>query len=77
MSIFKIPFFFFKGKKNEKEKNCSDLCFCQNLMEFAKISMSESLKTYNFLKIWVPFFKSNERSGVMSEIFPYYNFHLK
>jgi cadmium resistance protein CadD (predicted permease) len=53
VKIVKILLIFFRKKK--KEKNCKNLGIGQNLTEFVKILMHESLKNiYNF------FIKQNE-----------------
>jgi hypothetical protein len=39
-------------------------------MEFAKIPMPESLKTFLSLRIYIYDCKSDKRSGVVSEVFP-------
>jgi hypothetical protein len=52
VKVSKIPLIFFKGKKNE-EKKCKNLDVGQDLTEFIKILMPESLKKKLYIYIFL------------------------
>jgi hypothetical protein len=52
VKVSKIPLIFFKGKKNE-EKKCKNLDVGQDLTEFIKILMPESLKKKLYIYIYL------------------------